>query len=396
MTDGDELDDLRAVVRRFLDRWSPESHVREHLDSPDGFDRTVWRRLAQDIGVQGLAIPEEYGGAGFGMRELAVVAEELGYALCPGPFLSTVLVSATVLVVSGDHHAMKTLLPGIADGSVLSTLALPQHGSGWDCRPTQVTATRTGDEWTLSGTIPHVIDAQVADVLIVPARQDDGALSLFTLDAAGEGVRAEPTLALDQTRRFGHLTLSSARGTLLGEEGVGADILDRAMPLASVGLAADQLGGARRMLEATTEYAKTRHQFGRPIGSFQAVKHKLSDMFMEVELARAALDDAVRATAEGASGLITASSVAKVVCSETFYDVAATAIQLHGGIGFTWEHSAHLYFKRATSDRILLGAPGHHQERLAVALGLGDLESPLGELLDGSAHQRVGVLPALS
>lgn len=368
--ESEELRDLRSTLRRMLADTAPESVVREHLDTQDGFDRAAWRRLATDIGVQGLALPEEYDGAGCGLRELVVAAEELGRTLCPGPFLSTVLLSATLVAASEDSGAMAAVLPGIADGSLVASVALPGHGSGWDPTATTVTATGGGeavDGWRLTGAVPRVLDGRAADVLLVPARHGE-LVSVFLVRPQAPSCTAEPTLTMDQTRRFARLDLDSAPATLLGTPGSAPALIDRAATTAAVGLAADQVGGARRMLEITTAYAATRHQFGRPIGSFQAVKHTLADMLIGTELARAALEDAVRAVEGG--GDPTAVSVAQVVCSETYYEVAAAAIQLHGGIGFTWEHPAHLYFKRATGDRVLLGSPGHHTERLAVALGL--------------------------
>ncbi|MDQ7905227.1 acyl-CoA dehydrogenase family protein [Phytohabitans sp. ZYX-F-186] len=369
MDEPAELRDLRSTLRRMLAKSAPESVVRQHLESADGFDRATWQRLATEIGVHGLAIAEEYGGAGCGLRELVVVGEEFGRTLCPGPFLSTVLLSATLVARSEDRIAMRAVLPGIADGTLVCTVALPGHGSGWDAAETTVTAAPDGEAWRLTGTIPHVLDGLAADLLLVPARHDD-LVSVFTVTPDARSTSVEPVLAMDQTRRFARVGLASAPATLVGRPGAAHELVAEATTIAAVGLAADQVGGARRMLEVTTEYALTRYQFGRPIGSFQAVKHALADMLIGTELARAALDDAVRAVDEGAPDLATAVSAAKVVCSETYYDVAAAAIQLHGGLGFTWEHGAHLYFKRATADRILLGSPAHHTERLAAALGL--------------------------
>ncbi len=367
--ESEELRDLRSTLERMLVATAPDSVVRDHLDSPDGFDRGLWQRLAQQIGVQGLAIPEEYGGAGCGMRELAVAAEELGRSLFPGPLLSTVLLGATVIQRSGDSEAMKAVLPGIADGTIVCTVALPRHGAGWDPADTIVTASPDGDVWRLTGTIPRVLDGATADIMLVPARHGD-AVSVFLVKSGSETTTVEPALAMDQTRRFARVTLTGTTATLIGGSGAAPGMVADAVAFAAIGLAADQVGGARRMLEVTTEYAANRHQFGRAIGSFQAVKHALADMLIHTELARAALEDAVRAMDEGAADLPSAVSVAQAVCSEAYYAVAAAAIQLHGGIGFTWEHSAHLYFKRATADRVLLGSPSHHHEVLASTLGL--------------------------
>lgn len=348
---------------------APESVVRHHLESTDGFDRASWQRLAAEIGVQGLAVPEEFGGAGCGPRELAVAAEELGRALAPGPFLSTVLLSATLVSTSADPDVKAAVLPGIADGTLVVTVALPAHGAGWDPADVRVTAAPDGDEWRLTGSVHEVLDGQAADLLLVPARHGD-LVSVFMVRPDTGSTTTAPQPALDRTRRFARIDLTSAPATLVGMPGAAPGLIDAAVATAGVGLAADQVGGARRMLEVTTEHATTRYQFGRPIGSFQAVKHALADMLIHTELARAALDDAVRAVAEDAPDLAAAVSTAQVVCSTAYFDVTSAAIQLHGGLGFTWEHSAHLYFKRATSDRLLLGTPAIHTERLARALGV--------------------------
>ena len=322
----EELRDLRATLQRMLASTAPESVVRRHLESDDGFDRASWQRLAAGIGVQGLAIAEKYGGAGCGLRELVVAAEELGRTLCPGPFLSTVLLSATLVARSDDEVAMKAVLPGIADGTLVCTVTLPGHGSGWDPTETTVTAAPDGETWRLTGTIPQVLDGAAANVLLVPARHDD-LVSVFLITPEPRSTTVQPLQAMDQTRRFARIDLASAPAALVGTPGTAPELVAAAAQIAAIGLAADQVGGARRMLEVTTEYARTRYQFGRPIGSFQAVKHALADMLIDTELARAALEDAVRAVEEDAPRLDTAVSAARIVCSEAYYDVAAAAIQ---------------------------------------------------------------------
>ena len=368
--ESDELRSLRTTLRKLLASASAETVVREQMESPDGFDRAVWRRLGTEIGVPGLAVPEQYGGAGCGIRELVVAAEEMGRVLFPSPFLSTVLLGTSILTRSEDPRAMAAHLPGIVEGSVVCSVALPGHGAGWDPRDTTVSATRTASgEWQLTGVVPHVLDGRTADLILVPARHD-GVISVFAHTPDASSTDVEPLPTLDRTRRLARLSMSSAPATMIGGPGVGPELIEHGASVGAVGLAAEQVGGALRMLEVTTEHARARHQFGRPIGSFQAVKHILADMLIATELAAAALHDAVRAVEDDDPDADTAVSVAKVVCSETYYDVAASAIQLHGGLGFTWEHSAHLYFKRATGDRILLGSPQHHLDRLSAGLRL--------------------------
>jgi alkylation response protein AidB-like acyl-CoA dehydrogenase len=362
-----EQEELGAVVRRFLATHSDEGQVRAQMQTPTGYDAAVWKLMADQLGVQALAIPEEYGGAGFGFGELSVVLEEAGRALLCAPLFSTVVLGVTTLLQSGDTEAAEAFLPGIADGRTIATLALIEEGGRWSEDGIQVRARRDGADFRISGRKPYVLDGVDADLVIVAARTDAGT-SLFTVDPSDGGVEATALPTLDQTRRQASLTFSDARATLLGVEGQGWRVLSRVLDVAAVALACEQVGGAARVLESTVDYVKVREQFGRPIGSFQAVKHRLADMLVELESARSAAYYATTAVESGSPDLPLAASIAKAYCSTAYYHIAAQSIQLHGGIGFTWEHPAHLYFKRAKGSEALLGSPAYHRELIARRL----------------------------
>ncbi|MEU6139508.1 acyl-CoA dehydrogenase family protein [Streptomyces sp. NPDC047081] len=368
--DERELRELRASVREFLEDKSPEEAVRKLMESEPRFDVEVWAQAADQLRLPGLAIPEEYGGDGFGLVELGVVLEEMGRALFCAPFFATVLLAAQALLASGDKEACARHLPGIASGRTTATLAVAEDNGSWD--PALITARALPDGdggWRLSGRKCFVLDGTTADLVLVVARTVAGP-ALFAVEREATGVTAEPMETLDATRAMARLTLDAAPATLVGADGAGGRIMARVLDLASVGLAAEQTGGARRCLEMSTEHACTRHQFGRPIGSFQAVKHKCADMLVQVELAEAASREAARLAAEGSAQFPVAAAVAHAGCSKAYMFAAMENIQVHGGIGFTWEHPAHLYFRRAKSSQLLFGGPAIYHERLLDRLGI--------------------------
>jgi alkylation response protein AidB-like acyl-CoA dehydrogenase len=367
LTFTSEQEELRTVVRKFLATHADETQVRAQMGTPSGYDTGTWKLMADQLGLQSIAIPEEYGGGGFGFGELSVVLEEAGRALLCAPLFSTVVLGVTTLLESGDVGASAAYLPGIAEGRTIATLALIEEGGRWGEDGITVHAVRDGEDFRICGTKPFVLDGADADLIIVAARTDSG-VSLFTVNAGDSGVEATALSTLDQTRRQASLTFSNAPAKLLGIEGQGWAILERVLEIAAAGLACEQVGGAARVLESTVDYVKVREQFGRPIGSFQAVKHKLADMLVELESARSAAYYAVSAVESGSTDLPLAASIAKTYCSTAYYRIAAESIQLHGGIGFTWEHSAHLYFKRAKGSEILLGSPAYHRELIAQRL----------------------------
>ena len=365
----EEHDALRDVMRAFLAKHSSESAVRSQLDSDSGYDESAWHTAADQIGLPSLAIPEEFGGAGYGFDELAVVMEETGRALYTGPVLSTVVLATNALLCSQDKNACEQYLPAIAAGELVATVAVTERTAHWDPDDITVTAQPSGAGWVLAGTKPYVLDGASAGLLVVAARTPAG-VSLFCVEASADGLRIEARDVLDLSRRVASVTFDATPAVLLGADGAGwpvlADVFDRAI----VALACEQVGGTAAVLDATVDYLKVRHQFGRAIGSFQALKHRCADMLVELESARSAAAYASTAAANSAVDLSTAASIAKTYCSKAFYHVAAESIQMHGGIGFTWEHPAHLYFKRAKSAEVLFGSPSWHRERLARLIGL--------------------------
>jgi alkylation response protein AidB-like acyl-CoA dehydrogenase len=366
---SDEQDELRAAVRRFLAEKSPESEVRRLMDTTEGYDPAVWSQMADQLGLQSLTIPEEFGGSGFTYVELLVVLEEMGAALLCAPFFSSVALGANALLTSGDDEAKKSYLPGIASGETIATLAITEDNGKWDFSGIECAATKKGDGWVLHGHKMFVIDGHVADLIIVAARSGAG-VSLFAVQGDAAGLTRTPLPTMDQTRKQARLEFAEVPAVLIGVDGGAEAGLSKTLDLAAVALAAEQVGGAQHVLDASVEYAKTRIQFGRPIGSFQAIKHKCADMLLEVESAKSASYYAAWAAAEDSDELPVVASLAKSYCSEAYFHSAAENIQIHGGIGFTWEHPAHLYFKRAKSSELLLGDPSYHRELLAQRIGI--------------------------
>ena len=365
----DEQEELRKTVRSFLESKSAESAVREQMETENGFDPAVWSQMGEQMGLQGLHIPEAYGGSGYGYVELGIVLEEMGRSLLCAPFFSTVVLAANTLIHSGDEAAKKAYLPGIASGGTIATLAYTEPSGKWDEAGVTMQATASGDGYTLSGTKMFVIDGHTASLIIVAARTANG-VSLFAVAGDAAGLTRTALSTMDQTRKQAKLDFDNTPGALIGGEGQGWEILNTVLDLAAVGLAAEQVGGAQKVLEMAVEYAKVRVQFGRPIGSFQAIKHKCADMLLEVESAKSAAYYGMWCASEMNDELPSVASLAKAYCSEAYFHATAENIQIHGGIGFTWEHPAHLYFKRAKSSELLFGDPTYHRELLAQRIGI--------------------------
>ena len=365
----DEQEQLRDFVRSFLEEKSPESAVREQMDTEQGFDPDVWAQMSEQMGLPALTIPEEYGGQGFTRIEQVVVLEEMGRSLLCAPYFSSAVMAANTLMLSGDESAKQAYLPGIASGETRGTFAFTEQNGRWDEPGVTMAATAKNGAWRLDGVKMYVLDGHTADLLIVAARTSGG-VSLFTVDPGAAGLTRTALSTMDQTRKQAKLTFEGVEATLIGTEGQGWPVLEGVLDLASVALAAEQVGGAQRCLDMSVEYAKVRVQFGRPIGSFQAIKHKCADMLLEVESAKSAAYYAGWCAAEMNDELAQVASLAKSYCSEAYFHAAAENIQIHGGIGFTWEHPAHLYFKRAKSSELLFGDPTYHRELLAQRIGL--------------------------
>jgi alkylation response protein AidB-like acyl-CoA dehydrogenase len=364
-----EQEDLRRTVRAFLADTSSTSHVRRLMDTPEGVDRDVWNRMANQLGLHGLAVPDEHGGAGFGPVEQVIVFEETGRALLCAPYFGTVALATTALLAADDAAAAKDLLPGLADGQTIATLAFTEDDGSWDPDATTLRADVSDDAWTLTGAKSFVIDGAVAELFLVIARTDRG-LSLFAVDAGAAGLQRTQLETLDLTRKQVRLVLDGTPARLIGADGAGGEILARTLDVAATLLAVEQVGGAQACLDMTVAYAKIRTQFGRKIGSFQAVKHRLADMLVAVESARSAAYHAGWAAAQAPAELPVAAAMAKAVASEAYVFCATETIQLHGGIGFTWEHDAHLYYRRAHSTALLLGDASYQRELLARRLGI--------------------------
>ncbi len=367
---SDEQDQLREFVRSFLEDKSPEPAVREQMDTEQGYDEAVWSQMAEQMGLQALAIPEEYGGQGFGFVEQIVVLEEMGRALLCAPYFSSCVLGANTLLHSGDEAAKQAHLPGIASGETRAALAFTEESGRWDEAGIAMQASAEGDGgYTLDGTKSFVIDGHTANLILVAARSAAG-VSLFSVAPDAAGLTRTALSTMDQTRKQAKLEFSATPATLIGSEGAGWEVLSTVLDLAAVALAAEQVGGAQTCLDMSVEYAKVRVQFGRPIGSFQAIKHKCADMLLEVESAKSAAYYAGWCAAEMNDELPQVASLAKSYCSEAYFHAAAENIQIHGGIGFTWEHPAHLYFKRAKSSELMFGDPTYHRELLAQRIGI--------------------------
>jgi alkylation response protein AidB-like acyl-CoA dehydrogenase len=372
-----EHEALRAATRDLLARHSPEQAVRAAMEADSGYDPELWRRMTE-VGLQGLAVPEEFGGAGGGIVELAVVMEEMGRALYCGPFLSSAVMAATALAAVDDPVARK-YLPDICGGSLLATVADVGLLAGDGQSPAVVA---DGDRTArLDGRVGYVPDGHIADLLAVTAL-DEGRHGLYLVDRRSAGVTATLLPTMDLTRKMAAVEFSGAEAQRLGTPEDAGPVLARVRHLAAIALAAEQAGGAQRMMELAVAYAKTRVQFGRTIGSFQAVKHRCAEMAVDVEAARSAAYHAIATAADepGGNALAIAASIAHSYCSEAFTRVTADCIQVHGGIGFTWEHSAHLYYRRAKSSELLFGSPATHRRALAALLLLASLRARPGLL----------------
>jgi alkylation response protein AidB-like acyl-CoA dehydrogenase len=366
----EDQEQLRDVLRGFLEEHASSEHTRKAIDTPKGYDPALWQRLARELDLVGINLPEQYGGSGSGFVELTVVARELGRVTAPGPFLPTVALAGQALMCSGDERAQQAWLPKIAAGDCVATLAVCEAGRSEPATLAGTPATRAsaGDGgWTVSGTKEFVCLGAEADLLLVLADTDSGP-GLFAVAGDAAGVHRESPTPFDLTRRLATVTLDGAAGEPVGQPGSGVDVTRAALDRAAIALANEQVGGAQRCLETATEYAKTRVQFNRPIGSFQAIKHMLADLLVEVESAAAAADWAAWTVDHQPEEVPHAAALAKAFAADTYLLASRVNIQVHGGIGFTWEHDAHLHFRRATSGKQLLGSPEEHREFLAGQL----------------------------
>jgi alkylation response protein AidB-like acyl-CoA dehydrogenase len=371
---ADERDELAHSVRAACEKFASEERVRavayDHDGAQGGFDGELWNVLCNQVGVAAIAVPEHLGGAGYGAFALGVVAHELGRVLAPVPFVaSTVLASGLLLDLQGQDPDAEKRLSGLLEGRRTAAAAVTGDGGLWRRTAVTLAAAPGPDSWTVDGVIRHVLNGAAADDLVVVATTA-GEPAVFLMDPSSDGVAVEAERVLDGTRPMATITFTGAPAIRLSRNGPVDDIIERNVDLALAVLSAEQVGACERLLEIACEYARTREQFNRPIGSFQAIKHRCADMLVGLEWARSASAAALESV-DGDAGEMAGesdwrASMAKAVCSEALRDAAHANVQIHGGIGFTWEDSAHLYLRRARTDEVLFGGPGQHWDRLAA------------------------------
>lgn len=363
---------FRAALQRFFADKSDPTAVRAAMASEHGIDRAAWQQACAELGLAGIRIPEQYGGADFGYVELGIAVEEMGRHLFCAPFFASVVLAAEAILAAATAPFRELLLPSIASGNALATLALAESNGVWDPAAVALTAEHVGDETRVSGAKHFVLDGATADIVLVVAReagsQGLAGLSLYLVDGASDGLRRRAVEVLDPTRRLATLEFDNVRAECISVPGEAGAALDGALDRATIMLANEMAGGCQVMLDTAVEYAKLRMQFGRPIGSFQAVKHKCADMLLAVEHAKSAAYYAAAAIDAGEAGIPALAALAKATAAEAYLRVAADCIQIHGGIGFTWDHDTHLWFKRAKSSEMLLGSPAWHRERYLSAI----------------------------
>jgi alkylation response protein AidB-like acyl-CoA dehydrogenase len=377
---SDEQNQLRDAVRKFSAEHFSEEKVRQLMESDPPFDPKVWARLGGELGVLGLSVPEADGGVGGTLVDQAVATEELGARLACGPFFGTVYLAIPALVAASSGAARDELLGELVEGRRTAAVAVVDRAGVFD--PDAVTVTAAGD--ALSGTVTQVVDGSAADVLLVAARGSDG-VALYAVDATEAGVQRTPLATLDLTRPEANITLNEAPARLVAGPDETVRVLEHALQVGAALLAVEQVGAAQHLLDLSVDYAKSRLQFGRPIGSFQAVKHRIADLLVDVEHARSTAYHAIWALTDGSDDPALATSIAQAVCSAALSHVATDTIQVHGGIGFTWEHQAHLYYKRAATDAVLLGGAEAHRDRVAAIVLDGATVDRVPWVADGAA-----------
>jgi alkylation response protein AidB-like acyl-CoA dehydrogenase len=371
---SEEQEMLRSSARDFLAKECGSKVVRRLMEGADAYDADLWKKMA-GLGWTALGIPEQYGGVG-SFLDLIVVLEECGRALLPGPFFATMGLAVPALIEAGTESQKKEALGAIAEGKARATLAFTEPSGRWDAGGVTLEAKPVGGGWRLDGVKLFVPDADGADYTVVAARtrgEGEEGISLFLVKGRPKGMTVTQLQTLDMTRRWNEVRFDGVElgaDALMGAPDKGWPALKRTLEWATAALCAEMVGGAQKVLEASTEYAKTRHQFGKPIGIYQAVSHKLADMLVLSESGRSATYYAAWAVEADAPDRSLAASMAKAYVSDAYRKVAGDGIQVHGGIGFTWEHDLHLYFKRAKASEVTLGDATYHRELVAQALDL--------------------------
>ncbi len=364
----EEQEEFRGILRRFLEDKSPTTEVRRLMETDEGYDPEVWRQICQNLGLTAVHIPEEYGGQGFGFVELGIVVEEMGRALLCAPYFASTVLAATAILNAGTEEQKQTLLPDIASGKTIATLAFAEDDGRTGSDGVAMTAAASGDGFTLDGHKSFVLDGHTAGLIVVLARTPgtagDEGLSLFAVKGDAPGLDRSLLQTLDPTRKQARLAFKNVEAQLIGDEGTAAAPMAKTLDQATACLANEMVGGAERLRESALEYSQLRVQFGRAIGSFQAIKHRSADMLLEVEMAKSAAYYATAAADDDAENLIPAVSLAKAAAADAYTQAAITTVQMHGGIGFTWDNDTHLWFKRAKSSEVFLGTANEHRERL--------------------------------
>ncbi len=369
----EEQQEFRSVLRRYFEQSSPTATVRRLMETEAGWDAAQWRQMNEQLGLCGVHVPEEFGGQGFSFVELGIVLEEMGRALVCAPYFASAVLAATAIMNAATDAQKTQLLPPIVSGETIATLAFTEPNGRWDVGGVEAVATLAGGRFTIDGVKSFVLDGATADLILVLARApgssgEDG-LSLFTVRGDAPGLTRTPLQALDPTRKLARLAFAGVPAELIGDAGAAAAPITRTIDQAAACLASEMVGGAERLRQTALEFANMRMQFGRPIASFQSMKHKQADMLLEVELAKSAAYVAAQGCAENADDMPALASLAKAAASEAYLQTAIHTIQIQGGVGFTWDNDTHLWFKRAKSSEVFLGDPTWRRERMMQAWG---------------------------
>jgi alkylation response protein AidB-like acyl-CoA dehydrogenase len=375
---------IQDTAQAFLAEVSDSEAIRRAMVLDQGYEPELWQRICNEMYWQTIHIPEQYGGMGLGYVELVAMLEQMGRYLLCSPFYSTVCLATNALLVAGSEEQKQQYLSQICEGSLTATLAYTSSNGLWNADAVQTTVKKEGDRFVLNGSFRYVPDGHTSGLIIMAARSEDSmgeqGISLFAVPADTDGIERNWLPTMDQTRKQAEIILTNVSlpiTALMGEEGQAWPHLEKVIELATVAVAAEQVGGAQQVLDLTVDYTKERVQFGRPVAGFQAVKHIAADMMLKTEVSRSAVYYAACVAQEALTGgslaeeLSEAASVAKSYCSDSYFKNAGDAIQLHGGVGFTWEYDVHLYFKRAKSSEVFLGNGVYHREKVAQLL-LGD------------------------
>lgn len=363
---SEEQEEFRSFLRRFLEEKSPTTEVRRLMATDAGWEKEQWRKVNTELGLTAIAIPEEYGGQGFGLSEQCIVLEEMGRSLLCAPYFSSAVLTANAILYGASEEYKQKYLPEIASGDLTASLAFTEETGAWDISSMSMCAEKTENTYRLTGVKSFVLDGHMSDLIIVLAKVNDNSgsqrLALFSVDSTATGLTKNLLNSTDQTRKLAKLMFTDVEATCISSEDDVTEAMQKTFLKSCIGLSNEMVGGAERLREDTLEYVKMRMQFGRSIASFQVTKHKATDMLADVELAKSAAYYAAAAFDDGESDIAATASIAKASASEAYMQTAINAVQMHGGIGFTWDNDTHLWFKRAKSSEVFLGTADFHRE----------------------------------